>query len=71
MGSIFSKILNKVTGLPEIDFRKKGGGDIIKSVVVAELIGDKGADLIKKVDDATLAALSRVIKDEQRRRIEE
>jgi hypothetical protein len=71
MGSIFSKVFTKLTGAPEIDFRKGKGKDVLQSLLVQELVGEKGKEVVKKLDDVVLAAAARVIKDEQKRRLED
>lgn len=69
--SWLSQIINRKTGLPEVDLRKGKGKDIVIKLLIEELISEKGAEVIKATDDVVLAALLKLCKDETRRRLDE
>lgn len=68
--SWLSKILNKQTGLPEVDLRKKGK-DPILSALIEQLASQQAAELVRKLPDDQLAMLLKATKDETRRRLDE
>jgi hypothetical protein len=68
--SWLSKFLNKHTGLPEINLNSGKGREVLIAAITEELAHGRGAELIQKVPDATLTTLTRLCKDEMRRRLE-
>lgn len=74
MGSIISGIIQKVTGIPPIDFRKGKGKDLKDpnlSALIEQLAGQQAAELVRKLPDDALALIVSAGEAELKRRLDE